>query len=280
MAEMDVYLAEDIAAQDRLVMLNNASIIRAGRGEPVDDGLGRNGTDRFGHERQMACFPGRSGGELGTRQGRAAARHGTRSWRSPRRTSARAPSTSIALPSRRLWAEDVPDATELLARLVDTGAYGPVFEARLATLRAGIAALEGRPKDAMALYREALSGWRATNHVWDEALTGVTMAQLLDSGDPEVADVISTTRSILERLGAKPYLDRLDAAAGACGPTAGNRNPGADRGPRRGGCHGIGPLALTELSAGWALDARRSELDVAALRSSQNTARMIMRILG
>jgi hypothetical protein len=39
------------------------------------------------------------------------------------------------------------------------------------------------------------------------------MAQLLDPAEPEVAEAIKTTRAILERLRAKPYLERLDAAA-------------------------------------------------------------------
>jgi len=49
--------------------------------------------------------------------------------------------------------------------------------------------------------------------VWDEALTGIDMATLLDTAEPEVAAAIKSTRVILERLGARPYLERLDAAA-------------------------------------------------------------------
>ena len=39
------------------------------------------------------------------------------------------------------------------------------------------------------------------------------MAQLLDPADPDVAEVIRSTREILERLRAKPYLERLERAA-------------------------------------------------------------------
>src|SRR5688572_1795936 len=84
--------------------------------------------------------------------------------------------------------------------------------ARLDTLRGGVAALERRPADALAHYRDALRGWRSAKGVWDEALTGLDMAELLDAADPEVAAAIRSTRAILERLGAKPYLERLDAA--------------------------------------------------------------------
>jgi hypothetical protein len=111
-----------------------------------------------------------------------------------------------------LWGHDVPDAKALTRELEETGAFGPVAEARLATMRAGIAALEGRAKEAQALYREALAGWRATHSVWDEALTGIDMALLLDPAEPEVVEVAASTREILERLRARPYLERLEAA--------------------------------------------------------------------
>ena len=67
----------------------------------------------------------------------------------------------------------------------------------------------------MALYREALRNWRASRSVWDEALTGIDMALLLDPADPEVAAVITSTRAILERLHARPYLERLASAVAA-----------------------------------------------------------------
>jgi len=39
LAEMDAFLAEDISPRDRLSMLNNSIIIRAGRGEPLAEDL-------------------------------------------------------------------------------------------------------------------------------------------------------------------------------------------------------------------------------------------------
>ena len=39
MTLLDPLLAEDMAARDRLVMLNNALIIRASRGESIANGL-------------------------------------------------------------------------------------------------------------------------------------------------------------------------------------------------------------------------------------------------
>jgi len=38
------------------------------------------------------------------------------------------------------------------------------------------------------------------------------MALLLDPAEPEVVEVAASTREILERLRARPYLERLEAA--------------------------------------------------------------------
>jgi hypothetical protein len=80
------------------------------------------------------------------------------------------------------------------------------------TLRAGLAALEGRAVDALGQYREVLRGWRDLGLAWDEALTGMDMAILLDPSEPEVRTAAESARQILVRLDAKPYLSRLDAA--------------------------------------------------------------------
>jgi hypothetical protein len=114
-----------------------------------------------------------------------------------------------------IWSADTAKARELEGVFGRTGGFGAIVTARRGTLGAGLAALDGRTGEALPLFREALRNWRAAGAVWDEALTGITMAQLLDPAEPEVAEVIRSTREILERLHARPYLERLDAAAGA-----------------------------------------------------------------
>ena len=64
----------------------------------------------------------------------------------------------------------------------------------------------------MALYRDALRGWRDLGLAWDEALCGLDMATLLDPADPEVRAAADAAREILVRLEAAPFLARLDAA--------------------------------------------------------------------
>jgi tetratricopeptide (TPR) repeat protein len=216
LAEMDVYLADELAARDRLVMLNNSIIIRAGRGESVEEALAEMAQIGSGMSGKWHVF-------LADPEANAALARGD--LRKARDSFLEVAEENIGQGQEyfyrtavaSLLARDAADAMELLQRLEETGAYGPVFEARLATLRAGICALEGRHKEAITLYRDALRGWRQTNHVWDEALTGVTVAELLDSADADVAEITASTREILDRLRAKPYLERLDAAVARAG---------------------------------------------------------------
>ena len=85
------------------------------------------------------------------------------------------------------------------------------------TLRAGIAALEGRRADAIAGYREALRGWAALGTAFDEALAVIDLATLLAPTDremPEASAAIEAARETLVRLRAQPFLDRLDQGLG------------------------------------------------------------------
>ena len=66
--------------------------------------------------------------------------------------------------------------------------------------------------EALGLYRDTLRGWREFGLAYDAALTGIDMATLLDPAEPEVRAAADSTREILTRLGAKPFLARLDAA--------------------------------------------------------------------
>ena len=111
-----------------------------------------------------------------------------------------------------LWQADLAGASAALA-LLDAKMYrGRAIGLDKTTIRAGIAALEGRPADALAGYREALRGWRQIGCAWDEALAAIDMATLLAPSDPDSLAEIEWARETLSRLGAKPYFDRLEAA--------------------------------------------------------------------
>jgi hypothetical protein len=89
---------------------------------------------------------------------------------------------------------------------------GRALKADRLTMRAGIAALEGRSAEALSLYRDALRVRRELGLVWDEALTAIDMATLLDPAESEVRAAADAAREILARLGAKPFVARLEEA--------------------------------------------------------------------
>jgi tetratricopeptide (TPR) repeat protein len=212
-------LAEEMAVRDRVMLLNNDVIIRASRGETVDGGIaevaslaaGMSGPDATAVVADPTANAALAAGNLQKAHDEF--------LQIADDDISMAPEYLYRAAHPALWLRDRAAAVALLARLEEVGGGGPTPDARLATVRAGIAALEGKTVEAMALYREALRGWRETNSVWEEVQTGLDMAELLDRDEPEVASVVASTRAILERLGAKPYLARLDALARANKPT-------------------------------------------------------------
>jgi len=122
-----------------------------------------------------------------------------------------------------LWAGDAATARRLMDKLAEASYWGLALEADRVCLGAGIAALEGRTVDALAGYREALRAYRQLDLAFDEALAGIDMAILLGPSEREAADVaaaIATARETLTRLGAAPFLARLEAAVSGGSPPA------------------------------------------------------------
>ena len=125
-----------------------------------------------------------------------------------------------------LWAGAAADATNLVAQLESSVIRGQAVAVDLVTLRAGIAALEGRRADAVAGYREALRGWHQLGLAFDEAMAALDLAILLAPTGREMAEAaaaIDAARATFTRIGAQPLLARLDAVtsfpapAGAAG---------------------------------------------------------------
>jgi class 3 adenylate cyclase len=122
-----------------------------------------------------------------------------------------------------LWAGDRDGAAAALEGLVAAGYRGAAVELDVATIRAGIAALEGRRADALAGYRDALKGWRQLGVAFEEALATVDLATLLTGPERATAEVetaVDRARATLQRLGAAPILKRLDAAGSDAGRVA------------------------------------------------------------
>jgi tetratricopeptide (TPR) repeat protein len=116
-----------------------------------------------------------------------------------------------------LWAGDVAAAGGVLARLEGSLTSGQAMGLDLTTLRAGLAALEGRRAEAVTGYRDALRGWRQLGLAFDEAMATLDLAILLAPTEREMAEApsaIEWARETLTRIGARPLLARLDAALG------------------------------------------------------------------
>lgn len=108
---------------------------------------------------------------------------------------------------------------DVARRVSETVGSGPggAADHHLEVLHAGIAVLEGRRDDAVTMYRAALSGYRSFGLRFSFALAVLDMATFLGLDDPAVRSVIDEGRAILEELGARMLLERLDAL-GTGGP--------------------------------------------------------------
>ena len=120
----------------------------------------------------------------------------------------------VALETSRcdLQAGDLELARADIAIVERSSRRGRAIEADRRTRWAGVAALEGRSSVALTGYRDALVTYRDLGLAWDEALCALDMATLLDPSEPEVRAAAEAAGEILLRLGAQPFLERLDAA--------------------------------------------------------------------
>ncbi|MFL5673516.1 MAG: adenylate/guanylate cyclase domain-containing protein [Chloroflexota bacterium] len=217
LAELAPELAGELDRPDRAWLMGNALILRTWRGEATADDWAEWEPLIEGHDDPQA----------------AADYADTRAYRAliegrlddARRFATAGFSMVGGRPSRRalaaraaIWAHDVVGARDDLAAIDDTGVHGPAVEARRATIRGGIAALEGRSGEAIALYRTARDGFRELGLPWEEALVGIDMATVLGPSEPDVVAAASRTREILTGLGARPVLELLEAALAAAAP--------------------------------------------------------------
>jgi class 3 adenylate cyclase/tetratricopeptide (TPR) repeat protein len=212
LAELEAAMAEDIEASDRSLMLGMLVAIRSMRGESTGDLMAEQ-TAHIGTATDpillASLYTAAAYEAFGT--GRLA--DARAAWNRVAEISSTNLSDSMERRARAaLWLGDAEAARADLAAIDGSGVHGPSIETARATIRAGIAALEGRSADALALYRDALREWRDLGLVWDEALCGLDMATTLDPAEPEVRAAADAARESLVRLEAAPFLARLDAA--------------------------------------------------------------------
>jgi tetratricopeptide (TPR) repeat protein len=115
------------------------------------------------------------------------------------------------------WACDPDLLSDALARHEATGLHGPAVELERTTMRGALAGLEGRRSEAVDVFSDVLRGWKQIGCEFDFAMTAID-ALVTVGPVPELADQTRDARDVFVRLGAKPLLERLDAAAAEVRP--------------------------------------------------------------
>ncbi len=123
-----------------------------------------------------------------------------------------APTSYVLAGRASLLGRDAEGAASDLAAFIAAGLHGPYIEARERELRAGLAALDGRTADALALYADAFRRYADLGVQFDPAFMTIEMATLLEPTLPEVVAAGEPARATLVRLGATPFVAQLDAA--------------------------------------------------------------------
>ncbi|MFN8622983.1 MAG: AAA family ATPase [Chloroflexota bacterium] len=209
-AALAAELREDLAAGERVMLLDPALQLRALRGQD-------HGSLLQEAEDLSADKPAFLDQLLDRRavvawvEGRYA--EASASWRRFAATSSL--NAPVALPKSaraRLWDRDVAGAKEDLAAIDALGARGRATDASRLTISAGIAAFDGDAAEARRLYREARAAYVDLGVIWDEALMCLDQALLLGPDDPDTAEAAERAREIFTQLGAAPFLAKLDEA--------------------------------------------------------------------
>jgi hypothetical protein len=209
---LETQLAGDLDVPDRGWFLGNALVLRGWRGEATAedwaawDALIEGEADPQAAADYKDIHALRALGEGRLADARRIAIEGAGM------IGGRVPSRRAVAARAAIWSQDPIGAAEDLAAIHASAMRGPAIELRRTTIRAGITALEGRTAESIALYREARDGWRDVAVPWEEALTGIDMATVLDSLEPEVQTAAARSREILTNLRAAPFLQRLEAS--------------------------------------------------------------------
>jgi hypothetical protein len=119
-----------------------------------------------------------------------------------------------------LWGRDLARARHVADLLdADPSTDLAIVPYRVAA-RAGIAALEGRMDDAITGFREAISRFRSAGSDFEVARISLDFVILVGADHPAMREAAAEARAIFERVRARPYLERLDAAMAGPGMTA------------------------------------------------------------
>ena len=107
---------------------------------------------------------------------------------------------------------DLAEARAAVAVPALRAEIGVLRDAERLAIASGIAGLEGRRDESVALYQEAARAFRGLDSQQDLGWVLLDMVYVLGPDDPAVPAMADEARAVFERLGARAYLDRLDEA--------------------------------------------------------------------
>jgi tetratricopeptide (TPR) repeat protein len=233
-AELQELLAMDLDAFRESAALSLWVTLRALRGEEFDDEVARVKA-LVSDESGIAVYAiaDSMDGWIATARGDGAASY--RAWMKVADESPLNEPPAVMLAGRAaLEAREPAAARATLDRLDRVGTHGAMLDADRRTILAGLAAAEGRPTEALAEYRDALRRWRELGLDFDLARCGLEFLTSLPD-EPEAREAAEESRRIFERLGARPFIERVDAALATAGAPAskGRRSGGRAAAPSR-----------------------------------------------
>ncbi len=209
--EIEAALAMDYEGAHRTWLLAEATWHRALLGIPVEEDLARMDTDlqtlddpqfvAFSHVvRAIAAWA--RGDEVAARAENLA----TVDEDTARSSLAYAMAGRHALLARDLDAAR-QDRDALAARSPHAA-----YAARLHEIEGGIAALEGRPAEALELFAQAIPVYEGLGLALDIAIAGLVMVTVMDPSEPRVRAAGLEARERFATIGAKPFVARVDEA--------------------------------------------------------------------
>ena len=113
---------------------------------------------------------------------------------------------------RALWLGKRDEVASTLRRLDESNLHGDWLDCMRRSLHAGLFVLDGRLDEGISLYRQAAQTWRHLEVPFDLALSQLDFATLVRADHPDARAAADEAREVFSRLGAKPFLARLDAA--------------------------------------------------------------------
>jgi class 3 adenylate cyclase/tetratricopeptide (TPR) repeat protein len=111
-----------------------------------------------------------------------------------------------------LWLRDLPRVRLIVERLETHAESDPLSEALRTAGRAGLAGLEERTSAAVPLYQEAIRRHHELGFEFLAAVTSLDFAWAMGPNVPEARQAAEEARPVFERVRARVYLERLDAA--------------------------------------------------------------------